>query len=855
MDLDINAILKIQENIEQTELEKIKKLGIVSSIAESNDSLKLYSIKKSKYNNQTFFILNGFVFDSKLKSENSMDLEKYLQNDELNIILNQCFYEKNQTTIKNLKELKRKIIICNCKLPDISSCEFENELITCNSDNVSFSGCKFADKVYVEGDVSFNTCEFCEDVISKNADSNMCFASSIFNKSFELSSENDLKNINFEASNFKQKIILDIKKFNVVNFALSTFESYFDLRGKCFNGEEINFTKAIFEQSVSFYRSIFECEIILEQAQFTKDATFSQANFKNILKLNKTKFNDEVKFYKTQFNKIILTEAYCANKANFSNAKFNDKAYFTDTIFKMNANFKSAIFHDDARFLNTEFHGEINFKDTVFNGEANFKTDKNVIFAKEANFSNTTFEKNAYFNNRIFEDFVDFHEANFKKVACFYSVIFKKPVNFSSSIFDGALNFVNAKTDFTYEEFKKFIEHKSINDDQNKEIDECIKVTNDFRDGFRLIKHTLSNKGNALDASLFHRLELYCKELEIEIGFRLENPKVKKNEKDKAVSFINKTQSIPKNKNNLEMFLDLITLKLYRNTSDHHTNLFKIINFTILSIAIYMSSLYIFDNFLLEIMINKPDGLIMLMIPICFAALVIYLMYLVIKYKNLWMIPMLKIFIYAIFSMMIIIKAIDYSIYSIAFILLYLLLYIIFFYLIRFNFICFIICLIFISIFLDNPTLMTPFTGMIISEQMVKSKFESYKTIYDNNSLNNMLWDANFTNVKNENKLNFIIKNRKIILERLDYDKTPLITFIKQPIGSIQKLIDYYTGNKNIQKTEAPKKSYTKALNALKHDEIMQKVQKSSNLLYSFNMLLVFYSLAKTARKNSLIPN
>ena len=66
----------------------------------------------------------------------------------------------------------------------------------------------------------------------------------------------------------------------------------------------------------------------------------------------------------------------------------------------------------------------------------------------------------------------------------------------------------------------------SVSNESINNIDKCISITNDFRDGFRLMKHTLNNKGNALDASLFHRLELYCKELELE--FSLENTKTKK---------------------------------------------------------------------------------------------------------------------------------------------------------------------------------------------------------------------------------------------------------------------------------------------------------------------------------------
>lgn len=118
-----------------------------------------------------------------------------------------------------------------------------------------------------------------------------------------------------------------------------------------------------------------------------------------------------------------------------------------------------------------------------------------------------------------------------------------------------------------------------------------------------------------------------------------------------------------------------------------------------------------------------------------------------------------------------------------------------------------------------------------------------------------MLLDANFTNIKAEHKINFIVKNRKIILERLDSNRTntPLIDFVKKYIKYSKEPMDNNTSYKNLNETT--KKSYEKALNALKYDEAMQSIQKSANLLYVFIMLLVIYSLTKTARRNSVVPS
>jgi len=848
MGLDIDKILEAPiEEIEQKDLERFQELGILSKnlqFWETARTVEPYWIEKCKYEEQVFFIFNYFFFDSDLSPKNNINLEKYLQSDEPNIILQNC-HIGNQKDIKNLNKIRQTIIVTGSKFPNISSCEFENEVFLRDiSNNSTFIGCEFAKEVCIDGYAFFHACTFNGDFISKNARQDISFASSIFNKSFNLDTKNELREVKFEAAHFKQKFTMDIGKFSVLDFSSAEFDCELNLHSMQFDGININFTNATFNQKLSFNKSIINCGLLFKEACFESDLTFTEAKFNDVVNLDKAKFKGKAQFRGTKFSEAILTETTFKNKADFSNVVFNNKADFTNAVFKADTDFNSATFDDEARFLNADFKGKAIFENIKFKQEADFKTDSNITFGKDAKFKNTIFLDNAYFNNRIFEDFVDFHEADFKKVACFYSVTFKKPVNFSSIIFNGALNFVNAKTDFTYDELKKFIEDTSINN---------ISATNDFRDGFRLMKYALNNKGNALDASLFHRLELYCKELELE--FTLENAKAKNSENSKEVKSVDEIEAKPKSKSRIELFLDLITLKLYRNTSDHHTNLFKIINFTILSIAVYGLSFWVLDNFLLKAMIDSPKILMLLLLSIFLIGLLACLLYLTMKYKIRWATVPIGIFIYVISIIPGLVNAFDYSIYVVIFILLYVSLYALSFYLFRFSFVRFMAYLIFMAIFLDKPVLITPFIGIFTSEKIAESKFEEYIIKYNNNSLDDMLLDANFTNIKAEHKINFIVKNRKIILETLDNSRTstPLIDFVKKYIKYLKEPMDNNVSYENLNETT--KKSYEKALNALKYDEAMQSIQKSANLLYVFIMLLVIYSLTKTARRNSVVPS
>ena len=852
MGLDIDKILQApRKEIEQKDLERFQELGIlngnIDALYASGQNSEYCLIEKCTQYGQVFFVFKGFYLDQNSDSINHVNLEKYLQSDEFNIVLLLCDIVNNPKPIEGLNVIKRKVIIVNSRLPNISSCKFENEVFLHNitKDN-TFSGCEFAKEVYVEGRAHFHSCTFNGDFISQNSRQDISFASSIFNKSFKLDTKNELGEVKFEAAHFKQKFTMDIGKFSVLDFSHTKFYCELNLYAKQFDGININFTNATFNQKLSFHRSIINCEMLFKEACFESNLIFTEVKFNDLVNLDKAKFKGKAQFRGTKFNRAILTETNFENKADFSNAIFNEKAYFTNAVFKADADFSSAIFADEARFFNAKFKDTTTFEKANFKSEANF-TD--AVFEKETKLNNILFNDKVYFQNALFKDIVDFGETNFEKNAYFYNADFKNLTNFASSVFDGTLNFTNVKTNFTYltyEELKNIIKDKSTNDMYPKNhkinhIDKCINITNDFRDGFRLIKHTLNDKGNALDASLYRCLELYCKELELE--FTLEKTKDKNSKNDKEIKSADKEEAKPKSKNRIEILLDLITLKLYRSTSDHHTNLLRIINFMVLTIAAYGLCFYIFDIFLLETIIVNPKALVF-SIMLCYIAGLIAYMNLDIKQSAVAVIATLICVFYGISQY--------YPIFTIDFILLYLVLYYIFFYLHKFRLAKILTYLICIVIFLSKPFLIAPFIGVFTSEQVAQSKFKEYAARYNENGLDDMLLDANLTNAKKDNKLDFIVKNRKMILEELECEKTLLINSKNK---CAQNTDETAYSNPNSKKQEITKKPYAKALNALKYDEIMQSTQKSANLLYSFIMLLVVYSLTKTARRNSLVPS
>ena len=175
MSLDIDKILeRPKEEIEQKDLERFQELGIISNNLKhwevSGQTIGDCSINKCKYDEEIFFVFSNFIFNSKLELKNHINLEKYLQSDELNLILYNCYYIEDQEAIKYLERLKRKVIIVRSKLPNISSCKFENEVFLRNiNNNNAFSGCEFAKEVYVEGYACFHSCKFYGDFTLRHA--------------------------------------------------------------------------------------------------------------------------------------------------------------------------------------------------------------------------------------------------------------------------------------------------------------------------------------------------------------------------------------------------------------------------------------------------------------------------------------------------------------------------------------------------------------------------------------------------------------------------------------------------------------------------------------------------------------
>ena len=252
----------------------------------------------------------------------------------------------------------------------------------------------------------------------------------------------------------------------------------------------------------------------------------------------------------TYFSKTLI-DYLEHSELEFDNCEFKIPILFEGEKYKKSFKqliFKRCVFTDEFRITHSTIEGIVNFEDPKFEHTVNFE---NCIFNGEINFSNVEFKNIASFDNAIFNNYVDFNKARFNKIANFSNAQFKKDINFSGCSFDSGVNLINSKLNFEFEDLKNAIKNVSIDNPNGKQP--ITEVANNFRDSFRAFKSSLIKDNNNLDAANFHRAELYCKEIELKL----------------------KTQKTWRN------VFDWWQLVFYRITSDHHTDLFRILLWTL----------------------------------------------------------------------------------------------------------------------------------------------------------------------------------------------------------------------------------------------------------------------------------
>ncbi|EAH6918369.1 hypothetical protein JTC31_000535, partial [Campylobacter jejuni] len=563
----------------------------------------------------------------------------------------------------------------------------------------------------------------------------------------------------------------------------------------------------------------------------------------------------EGKNYKSIFKKEVYINYSCLERIVFSNCEFKSKI----SLHKIDNSHKIA-FCNGIDFANCIFEDDVNFKRFVSgtplpdNKYYNNERDtifENCIFNKRVDFHNSKFVNSVYFTNSHFKDYVDFHACEFNKIACFYGVTFDKAPNFSACYFKEpkAVNLINVDIDkLDFKSVEKYIEDNYQDEtcENKQEITEeqrnnnCkLKCAKHLKDSFRVIKDVLITQNNTLEAQEWHKLELYVKEKENHI-----NLNVKEREKNTDIF------------KNILIWFNCVLLNVYRNTSDHHNDFLKILNFTIGMIALYGVFFYLLLEVYMYLDIIFIESFfrfkIIDYIYLCLFVFLTIIMFLYKNKKSIFTKSILFLTIYITFYI-VYIKILNFInityfrewfFYLLCYIIGIYIFYLAFIFISKFKFINFIlklyIYLAFLSIWILSSNFINPFTGVFSSDKLYESQFEK--------SLNDLNTSAiiNLASIL-QNDFNLHLKDQNISFTELNSAKALIV-------ANKENLLKLNDVNSNITK-EVLGEKYTELLKTINQDKIIENIIKSTGVLYGIILLLCIFSLQKTARKNSIVPS
>ena len=308
----------------------------------------------------------------------------------------------------------------------------------------------------------------------------------------------------------------------------------------CIFEEDIYFDHSTFDDSFDLIDCVINKNLSLSYVKFQSYATVKicESHPKSKLLLNSSYFECDLRldgiFYCSVdlCNTIFNANLYCSQST--AEISFAKKTYFRGVVLISNATCNGTMYLNDCEF------DRLSIIDTT---SKSISLDHSLI--KSSNFMRSSFERISFLN------------AKFLSSPPMFGCMFEQEINFTNTQFPSNFDSVAKSVDYFNQEKEKY-----LRDSLFPEYVETYSISDFFaknRDIFRKIKYLLLKENNNLEATNYHKAELYCKELELDSKF-------KKTTRD---------------------WIDWFQLLFYRHTSDHHTDLLKIISWVILAIGAF----------------------------------------------------------------------------------------------------------------------------------------------------------------------------------------------------------------------------------------------------------------------------
>ncbi|EKJ5773749.1 pentapeptide repeat-containing protein [Campylobacter coli] len=668
----------------------------------------------------------------------------------------------------------------------------------------------------------------------------------------------------------------------------------------CTFEKSLNLKNIIFEKTLTFNQCAFYNDLEIYQNQFLDHLVFI-----NCLNEQNDKKNISLDLQENEFKGYLFIKNCTIEKINLWKNKFKNRCYFVDSKFgykdkvnKAELNFSNTHFEDEVYFNNSEFYNYADFHECTFDNIACFY---GVKFYKAPNFSACYFKESKAANLIN----IDIDELNFKSVEKYIEDNYEdesyknetKGMQNEKEIFKiqnkHKLRYAkNLKDSFRVIKDVLITQNNTLEAQEwhklelyAKEKELEIQLGGDNKDSIRnnrKIKKLQIKKiiikligmfskfkhlgdiyvricdfvvcfimliGRSIFGFLLSIIEIFCnviksicKIVQIILSCIFCITSIDRILKLEYLKFYRKISSLGKTMLDYTLWFDCVLLQVYRNTSNHHTNFLKILNFTILMISSYAIFGLLFLNNVDFILFFDPMAITVMNYVVLLMLLIVFID---IKRQLYQHGAILLFLIYGIFIISIVlflspiyIPTFYFLIYFASILISYLLFTCkikLFVFILRLSaYICLIVVIIL------KPQLINPFAGIFSSDKLYESKFEK--------SLNDLNASAiiNLASIS-QNDFNLHLKEQNISFTELNSAKALIV-------ANKENLLKLNDVNSNIAK-EVLGEKYTELLKTINQDKITENTIKSTSVLYSIILLLCIFSLQKTARKNSIVPS
>ncbi|ECL6264851.1 pentapeptide repeat-containing protein, partial [Campylobacter jejuni] len=631
----------------------------------------------------------------------------------------------------------------------------------------------------------------------------------------------------------------------------------------------VNFSFSIFDKNINFSNVKFEDKLYFDKCQFKEKFEFFGIN--NLkAEFNSSHFKKEVYFGKEITDKNVEKSnsfGSCSFEyANFSNCHFKKEVYFKNNDFKQ-------VF-----FRNSKFNNNIHFNNSIFKDYADFHECE---FEKTACFYGVRFDKAPNFSACYFKEpkavnliNVDIDKLDFKSLEQYIKDKYQDETCENKQEITEEQRNNNCKLKCAKHLKDSFRAIKDILITQNntleaqewhklelyvKEKELEIQLGGDNKDSIRNNRKIkkLQIKKNNYEVNMFSKfkdlgdiyvkicdfvvcfimligrsifgfllsiIEIFCnviksicKIIQIILSCIFCITSIDRILKLEYLKFYRKISSLGKTMLDFTLWFDCILLQVYRNTSNHHTNFLKILNFTILMISLYAFMGFVFSKTINFISSFNSVSIIIANYFILFALIMVFFN---VKRQLYQQGGILFFGIFGIF--IILMMSFLLPVYIPTFCFLVYFASILFFYLL---FLCEIKLFVFILrlvaygclvvVIILKPQFINPFTGVFLSDKLYESQFEK--------SLNDLNTSAiiNLASIL-QNDFNLHLKDQNISFTELNSAKA-LIIANKEKLKEILKVYD--------DKYES---DYKKVLNELENNtsnikNIIEEIDNKNN--------------------------